>query len=41
MAKMFWRGTLSEFFLRYKNLLKKGRRMLNQIRGDGLARSSR
>jgi hypothetical protein len=23
MAKMFWGGTLSEFFLRYKNLLKK------------------
>jgi len=26
MAKLFWRGTLSEFFFGYKSLLKKYRR---------------
>jgi hypothetical protein len=41
MVKMFWRGTLSEFFLRYKSLLKKGRRMSNQIHGADLAGGSR
>src|SRR5208283_3463196 len=33
MVKMFWGGTLSEFFLRYKRLLKKGRRTLNRFAG--------
>jgi len=31
MAKMFRGGTLSDFFLRYKSLLKKDAQMWNQI----------